>query len=162
MAGTTFAQQARNREQLALASANLQQVIAAGIVGGQASLAQIGLELSTVIRTQFRPGSGRFYRRGRITHRASAPGRPPAVDTGRLRASYTWAMGRVGRRPFVEVGTNVKYAPFLEFGTRRMRARPHLRPAVLQYRRRIGGVVAQGVRRGEVLRAFQLPKGGLG
>ncbi len=30
----------------------------------------------------------------------------------------------------VHVGTNVEYAPYVEYGTRRMRAQPYLRPAL--------------------------------
>jgi HK97 gp10 family phage protein len=41
------------------------------------------------------------------------------VDTGRLRSSMTSELiGQMGR-----VGTNVQYAPFVEFGTRFMEAR---------------------------------------
>ena len=47
------------------------------------------------------------------------------VDTGRLRSSIT-----VERNDLVaEVGSNVKYAPYVEFGTKRQRAQPYLRPA---------------------------------
>lgn len=52
------------------------------------------------------------------------------VDTGRLRASVTNELGRDGRGLVVRVGTNVHYAPHLEYGTVRMRARPFLRPAL--------------------------------
>jgi HK97 gp10 family phage protein len=52
------------------------------------------------------------------------------VDTGRLRSSITWEMGQEGTVIVGRVGTNVHYAPYLEFGTRRMRARPFLRPAL--------------------------------
>jgi HK97 gp10 family phage protein len=52
------------------------------------------------------------------------------VDTGRLRASITHEIasdveGLVGR-----VGTDVEYAPYVEFGTGRMAAQPYLRPAL--------------------------------
>ncbi|MBO8173498.1 MAG: HK97 gp10 family phage protein [Bacillaceae bacterium] len=49
------------------------------------------------------------------------------VRTGRLRASiHTGRHGPLERY----VGTNVEYAPYVEFGTRRMSAKPYLRPAV--------------------------------
>jgi len=60
----------------------------------------------------------------------SAPGQPPAVRTGRLRGSITWRIGRDAVSPYVDVGTAVAYGLFLEEGTRRMRARPYLRPAL--------------------------------
>lgn len=48
------------------------------------------------------------------------------VDTGRLRSSIFMRKGE----DFVEIGTNVHYAPHVEFGTSRMRAKPYLRPAI--------------------------------
>lgn len=54
------------------------------------------------------------------------------VDTGRLRASIqTSGVQHDGRGAYIEVGTNVGYAGFVEFGTRYMRAQPYMRPALL-------------------------------
>lgn len=75
-------------------------------------------------------GSGRTYKRGGVTHQASAAGQPPAVDTGRLRASITYELGNTGKVLVARVGTNVNYARHLELGTSRMRPRPFLRPAL--------------------------------
>lgn len=84
----------------------------------------------TVIVEQLgHPGTGRRYKRGNRTHTASAPGKSPAVDTGRLRQSI--GVQKVGEGHY-RVGTNVEYAPYLEFGTRRMAARPFMRPALEQ------------------------------
>lgn len=47
------------------------------------------------------------------------------VDTGRLRNSIT----HVTEDEAVYIGTNVEYAPYIELGTSRMKARPFLRPA---------------------------------
>lgn len=52
------------------------------------------------------------------------------VDTGRLRSSITWRLGADGGGLFAEVGTNVEYAPFQEFGTKYQRAHPFLIPAL--------------------------------
>lgn len=60
----------------------------------------------------------------------SAPGEAPAVDTGRLRASITHRIEHDGGESAAYVGTNVEYAPWLEFGTSRMRARPFMVPAM--------------------------------
>ena len=51
------------------------------------------------------------------------------VRTGRLRASI-----RTVKRgdAHYTVGTNVHYAPYVEFGTRKMAAKPYLRPAARQ------------------------------
>ena len=47
------------------------------------------------------------------------------VDTGRLRNSITHTYDEEG----VYIGTNVEYAPYVELGTSRMKARPFLKPA---------------------------------
>lgn len=49
-----------------------------------------------------------------------------AVDTGRLRNSVSYAVDG----DTVMVGTNVEYAPYIELGTYRMKARPYIRPAI--------------------------------
>lgn len=52
------------------------------------------------------------------------------VDTGRLRASIVSALGEDGRGLFVDIGTDVTYAPYVELGTARQAAQPYLRPAL--------------------------------
>jgi HK97 gp10 family phage protein len=52
------------------------------------------------------------------------------VDTGRLRSSIMATKGRDSTGPYVEIGTNVEYAAFVEFGTRFQVAQPYLRPAL--------------------------------
>ena len=49
-----------------------------------------------------------------------------AVDTGRLRDSIEFDV----EDKTLYVGTNVEYAPYVEFGTVKMTARPYLRPAI--------------------------------
>ena len=75
--------------------------------------------------------SGRVYIRGGRAHQASAPGEPPAVDTGTLRNSVAGAM--VGDLTAV-VGVGAPYAHFLEFGTRKMAPRPYFLPSVERVR----------------------------
>jgi len=48
------------------------------------------------------------------------------VDTGYLRGSLRTERGNLE----VTIGTPAKYAPYVELGTRRMRAQPYLGPAV--------------------------------
>lgn len=60
----------------------------------------------------------------------SIPGMGPAVRTGRLRGSITWRVGADTTSPYVDVGSAVYYAAFVELGTTRMAARPYLRPAL--------------------------------
>lgn len=75
--------------------------------------------------------TGRVYpavrgRRGR-PHRASAPGEFPKTDTGRLVSSI---FAEVDMSSLVaDVGTDIRYGPFLEFGTSKMAARPWLQPS---------------------------------
>lgn len=71
-----------------------------------------------------RPGSGEVYG----NHRASAPGQPPAPDTGRLRAA-TQADPQVRNDGGDIVGrivANTEYAAALEKGTERVAARPFM------------------------------------
>ena len=49
------------------------------------------------------------------------------VDTGNLRNSITHQQEDQNTEL---IGTNVEYAPYVELGTVKMRARPYLRPAV--------------------------------
>jgi phage gpG-like protein len=60
----------------------------------------------------------------------SIPGQGPAVRTGLLRGSITWRPGLDAQSPYVDVGSAVVYAAFVELGTSRMQARPYLRPAL--------------------------------
>jgi HK97 gp10 family phage protein len=60
------------------------------------------------------------------------------VDTGNLRRSYATQLARPEDRPNATVGTNVDYAMFVEFGTSRGRAQPHLGPALESARARYG------------------------
>lgn len=72
--------------------------------------------------------SGRTYRRGGVTHQASAPGQYPATDTGRLLSSVNMILP-TSSRMVGTVGTDVIYGRHLEFGTSRMAARPWLMPS---------------------------------
>lgn len=53
------------------------------------------------------------------------------VDTGNLRNSIAHEQRDENTEA---VGTNVQYAPYVELGTRKMTARPYLRPAVEGHR----------------------------
>lgn len=90
-------------------------VRAAESVLGDRGVRQAALALERTIKRKLsQRGTGRLYRRGKKTHRASAPGQPPAVDTGRLRSSVGHE-----RRGLLEyrVGAGVDYAPILEYGS---------------------------------------------
>lgn len=74
------------------------------------------------------PKSGRLYKRGSVVHRASAPGQPPANDTGRLLGTIVYRV--LGLQLAVEITAGTIYAKFLEFGTRKMEPRPFMNPAL--------------------------------
>lgn len=65
------------------------------------------------------------------------------VRTGNLKNSIqTWREGP----GMYAVGTHVEYAPYVEFGTRRMAARPYLRPAAEIVAARLQELVQQAFR----------------
>ena len=70
--------------------------------------------------------TGRVYKRGSVEHQASAPGEAPATDTGALVSS----IHRVDGELVAAVGTGLEYGRNLEFGTKKMKARPWLFPAL--------------------------------
>lgn len=71
------------------------------------------------------------------SNEVSAPGEPPKVKTGRLRASITHRIGYEDKEIVGEVGTNVEYAFSLEFSTQRMAARPFMGPALDKHEKEI-------------------------
>lgn len=86
------------------------------------------------------PKTGRIYTRRGISHQASAPGEPPASDTGRLVNSITTKYEPDKMSGIVQFGT--EYAPFLEFGTQTMEPRPFARPALVSQQENIvSGIV---------------------
>lgn len=86
-----------------------------------------GREYKTII---FRK-NGKLYSFGkRVTHVASAPGTPPATDTGRLLGSVYHSIGEDAQGQVAKVGYGAFYGIYLELGTRYMAPRPALRPAL--------------------------------
>ena len=116
-----------------------------------------------------KPGLGRIYKvakgkkngrnkRSRGYHRASLPGQPPAINTNRLRSS--WGVETVGttkegfafvyedgRAVVLKFGSNVPYASMLEFGTRRMKPRPYIKPTLPSIASRASRFISTGLRR---------------
>ena len=149
--------------------------------GIQQGLAETQILLARFVRGMLsKPGTGRIYkigkgkRKGRNLrekgfHRASAPGQPPAVNTNRLRASWSVASNPrdIGlTRPFEDgseegfvlprvmsttlgftFGSPVPYAKYLEFGTRHVRRRPYLRPAMRALEPRVLPIVTNALNR---------------
>lgn len=66
------------------------------------------------------------------------------VDTGNLRSSITpviehWAAGYVG--------TNVEYAPYVEYGTEKTPAQPFLEPAFLEGKKQASKIFGKAISR---------------
>lgn len=85
--------------------------------GGRGSGAKSGKRLASV-------GNNKFNRSDQQNR--SAPGEPPKSDTGRLVGSIRVERGFLT----ASIGSDVLYAPFLEFGTSKMAERPYLRPSL--------------------------------
>ena len=69
------------------------------------------------------------------------------LKTGRLRRSYDYEVGRGRKALYVEVGSNVIYAPYQEFGTSRISGTPHFRPGTDAVTRKVPALVAEGISR---------------
>jgi HK97 gp10 family phage protein len=90
------------------------------------------------------PKTGRIYRRGGVSHQASAPGEAPASDSGRLVQS--------GRTEFDQndlSGTaqwSTAYAEALEHGNENMEPRPFARPALANRKDEIADDIASAIK----------------
>lgn len=77
--------------------------------------------------------AGRTYLRGRVAHTASAPGQPPAIDTGALINSLSWYQDTPTR---MIVHDGVEYGYGLEMGRDKVAPRPFVNPVIDQWKRR--------------------------
>ena len=111
-------------------AASLADDVALALAAHVAETAKASLGTNTAGRTTPR-GAGR-------THTASAPGNPPAVDTGALRDGIRAQVAGDGE---AQVTDGVAYGVHLEFGTRHMAARPFMTPAVEAMRREVETLV---------------------
>ena len=80
----------------------------------------------------------------RRTHRASAPGEPPATDTGYLVSNIFTNIDTDGLG--ASVGSRAEYSSYLEIGTQKMAARPFLQPALEENKPRIRRLQRQMVK----------------
>jgi HK97 gp10 family phage protein len=96
---------------------------------------------SAIDMIQRSPKTGKTYNRRGIRHKASAPGEPPATDTGFL---VSQIYGRVDADKLGgQVESRAPYSRYLEFGTINMAARPFLFPALEMNRTRIRAIFAR-------------------
>tara|TARA_X000001382_G_scaffold5313_1_gene4517 strand:+ start:168 stop:623 length:456 start_codon:yes stop_codon:yes gene_type:complete len=81
--------------------------------------------------------SGRIYQRykPKRTHQASAPGQPPATDTGFLVNNIKRKMDSDNMGG--EIASRSTYSKFLEFGTSKMLPRPYMFPAMEKNKKKI-------------------------
>ena len=97
------------------------------------ALMKIGFKIKTTAITsiQHSPASGKVYEKytPRRTHKASAPGEPPATDEGTLVRSIEVTQ----RGNDVYVFTDVDHGRYLELGTLDIRPRPWLKPALKEH-----------------------------
>lgn len=79
--------------------------------------------------------TGRVYRRGNVVHQASASGEYPASDEGMLVNKITTqlALDQLSG----DVISRAEYSYALEFGTKKMGARPFMQPSLEQNRPKI-------------------------
>ena len=80
------------------------------------------------------------------TIRISKEGDPPASDTGFLASNIHLVMDADQLGASIE--SRAKYSAFLEFGTRHMRARPFMQPALEQGKRRYRKMFKDAVKKG--------------
>lgn len=85
------------------------------------------------------PKTGRLYRRRGVTHQASAPGEPPASDTGALVRGVTVSVDT--EQLVLRVTNDVDYALPLEFGTPWIEPRPFMRIALDNKREEISDIL---------------------
>jgi len=111
-----------------------------GVVRGTESVRNEALRL--VLDTT---KTGREYQRRGVTHTASAPGEPPASDTGTLVRNIRTDFSRIDQLVGV-VRSSAAHAEHLEYGTENMEPRPSMRPALTNKRAEIERDVRASVR----------------
>lgn len=94
----------------------------------------------------FKRNSSKKWKRGH----PSRPGMPPHIQTGTLKRSISYdapskCHRRIGSTLQAQGGEGThSYAWYLEHGTKRMAARPYLRPALRRKRKEILAIIAKG------------------
>lgn len=104
---------------------------------GESVLAVHGDAVKSILEHQ---SSGEVYGK----HTASKPGFAPNSDTGRLVRGIDWTVDESTLTG--QVGTNVKYGAWLEFGTKDMEPRPWLLPAFKKNLKNIKKIMTQAVK----------------
>lgn len=78
-------------------------------------------------------------------HQASAPGQPPANDTGKLAASIQVVAASPSNRATAYVTVGEPYGKHLEFGTKEIEPRPFLQPSADENHATIHAMIVESV-----------------
>ena len=101
--------------------------------------------LKTIMARQAKSGRKlSLAQRNKRKYTASAPGEAPAVLFGHLRNSIKYKVVGRGLKLTGIVGSKLEKAPWLEFGTSKMAARPFLRPTYEKERGFIKKILKRG------------------
>ena len=93
-------------------------------------------------------GTGILYQKynPRVEHRASAPGQPPATDSGFLGQNITINVKTTADGTVVgQIVSAAPYSKALEFGTVNMQPRPFMQPALMKNKRKIQAMFKKGI-----------------
>jgi HK97 gp10 family phage protein len=126
-----------------LKNINRAQVAARKAAEREVDRARLAVETTAKKLIQRGPKSGEVYQKynPKRKHKASAPGQPPATDTGTLVNSIESKRDGL----VAVIWTEKAYGKFLEFGTRDIAARPWLTPAVEQNKARFPELLGKSV-----------------
>jgi hypothetical protein len=133
-------------------------IVDAVVRGVDLGLQRLVLEVQNDIKRSI-SGEGTGVRYSGSLRRSSRPGEPPAKQRGHLSRSWQAAKparATAGRRIAWRVGSNVKYARILEFGSARIAQRPYVRPALVRASERADRVMTAYVR--DEIRRLRLPQ----
>ena len=136
-------------------------IISANIAGIERGLKIAMIQLQTELRVKLsQVGSGAGYfggSKGKGSYRTrSAPGQPPAVDTGTLRNSVQSKpqyIAGTGMTSIVLTGLvagvnkDARIPRWLEYGTSRMKARPFIAPSLEAIRPSVAGTISDQMQR---------------
>lgn len=120
------------RRQMRAMSPMIRKAIEAAVEG---SVKDVEFEAKRMIMRDAKTGTTVQLRNPNRTHTRSAPGEAPATDTGKLVGSITHEIDANKRGGDVIARTG--YAVHLELGTKNMKSRPFLFPALVAMRSRI-------------------------
>ena len=136
-------------------------IMAANIEGIERGLKIVMVELQTELReklSQMGTGAGYFGGAKKLGfyRTRSAPGEPPAVDTGTLRNSVQSKpqyVAGIGMTSIVLAGLvagvnkDARIPRWLEYGTSRMKARPFIAPSLEVIRPSVAGTISDQMKR---------------